>query len=411
MTLGGRTWPFVIIAMLCGCQQLPLNGPAVHDIPAGGSTGLSNPPHMQVYDYAFVDINPAVLDCLIDGETGSVSKTFGGRAYALGVGPGDVLEATIFESSAGGLFTPAAAGNRSGNFVTVPKQTVSNSGTITVPYAGVIEVAGQTVPDIERQIESRLAKRAIEPQVIITMVEQNAGTVSVVGDAIAVSNKIRLSGSGERILDLVSKAGGLKFAPYDAAVMLQRKNRSATVRFPTLIAHPEENVFVQPGDLVYVYRDQRKYVATGAIGAASGGASVAGNQSLVGAVGLFSFDQEHLSLNEAIAKAGGLLDDRADPAQVFLYRIERRKVLESMGVDLSGFAPSQQMIPTVYRANFRDPSSFLYAQRFPMRDKDTIYVGNAQANEFTKFLVYVNTVTGTMSNVAADANIVLHHGP
>jgi polysaccharide export outer membrane protein len=275
----------------------------------------------------------------------------------------------------------------------------------------VIEVAGQTVPDIERQIESRLAKRAIEPQVIITMVEQNAGTVSVVGDAIAVSNKIRLSGSGERILDLVSKAGGLKFAPYDAAVMLQRKNRSATVRFPTLVAHPEENVFVQPGDLVYVYRDQRKFVAAGAIGASSGGASVAGNQSLVGAVGLFSFDQEHLSLNEAIAKAGGLLDDRADPAQVFLYRIERRKVLESMGVDLSGFAPSQQMIPTVYRANFRDPSSFLYAQRFPMRDKDTIYVGNAQANEFTKFLVYVNTVTGTMSNVATDANIVLHHGP
>jgi polysaccharide export outer membrane protein len=366
---------------------------------------------MQVYDYAFVDINPIVLDCLVDSETGSFSKTFGGPAPALRVGVGDVLEATIFESSAGGLFTPAGAGNRMGNFVTVPRQTVSNSGTVTVPYAGVLQVAGQTVPEIERQIESKLASRAIEPQVVLTMVEQNAGTVAVVGDALSVSNTIKLSSSGERILDLVSKVGGLKFPPYDAFVTLQRKNRSATVHFPTLVAHPEENVFVRPGDLVYVYRDQRKYVAAGAIGASTGGASIAGNQTLVGAVGLFSFDQEHLSLNEAIAKAGGLLDDRADPAQVFLYRIERRKVLERMGVDLSGFAPNQEMIPTVYRANFRDPSSFLYAQRFPMRNKDTIYVGNAQANEFTKFLVYVNAVTGTMSGVAADANVVLHHGP
>lgn len=82
-----------------------------------------------------------------------------------------------------------------------------------------------------------------------------------------------------------------------------------------------------------------------------------------------------------------------------------------MGVDLSRFAPNQISIPTVYRANFRDPSSFFFAQSFPMRNRDIIYVGNADANEVTKFLIYVRAVTGTSSGVATDLNIISHQGP
>jgi hypothetical protein len=36
-----------------------------------------------------------------------------------------------------------------------------------------------------------------------------------------------------------------------------------------------------------------------------------------------------------------------------------------------------------------DPSSSLFAQRFPMRDKDAIYVGNAEAIEVSKAFVYL----------------------
>ena len=120
--------------------------------------------------------------------------------------------------------------------------------------------------------------------------------------------------------------------------------------------------------LIYISRNQRKFVAAGAIGATTG-VTLQNSTNFITAVGLFSFDEEHLSLNEALGKAGGLQDNRADPAQAFLYRMERRRRLEGMGVDLSRFAPNQQLIPTVYRADFRDPSSFLLAQRFPMRDK------------------------------------------
>ena len=403
------TWKLFALAMLSGCTQLPLDGPAQQDIVTGASATLANPPHAVVYDYALVDINPIVLDCLANVETDSISKSFGGRAPALRVGVGDVLGVSVFEAS-GGPFAPVVTNNRQqGNFVTIPNLTVDSSGAISVPYAGPVQVAGRTLPEIEREIESKLARRVVEPQVVLSIAEQNAATVTVVGDS--GTNKVRLAGSGERILDMVSKVGGLKFPAYETDVTLQRKKRTATTYLPTLVSNPEENIFVQPDDIIYVSRNQRKFVAAGAIGS-SVGTATNNSQAITGAVvGLFSFDQEHLSLNEAIGKAGGLLDDRADPAQVYIYRIERRKTLEGMGVDLSLFAPNQKLIPTIYRANFRDPSSFLFAQRFAMRNKDTIYVGNAEANEVSKVFAYLRLWTSTAAGVAADANVVRWQGP
>jgi polysaccharide export outer membrane protein len=119
----------------------------------------------------------------------------------------------------------------------------------------------------------------------------------------------------------------------------------------------------------------------------------------------FTFDQERLSLNEAVAKAGGLLDTRADPRQVFLYRLEYRDSLERMGVNLTKFSPGEKLIPTVYRSNYRDPSSFFAAQSFLMRHKDIIYVSNADSIEVTKFLGYVTTITSSVSAVAGDAGL------
>src|SRR5690606_3123197 len=169
-----------------------------------------------------------------------------------------------------------------------------------------------------------------------------------------------------------------------------------TVYFPTLVNKPRENIFVEPGDTLYVYREQQKFVALGALG-------TVGQTS--GLTGQFAFGQERLSLNEAVAKAGGLLDFRANPAQVFLYRVEQRSMLERMHVDLQAFLPEQTMIPVIYRANFRDPSSFFVAQSFPMRHKDVIYVSNAESVEVSKFLDYLLLITAAASGASTDVLI------
>jgi polysaccharide export outer membrane protein len=195
---------------------------------------------------------------------------------------------------------------------------------------------------------------------------------------------------------MISRAAGLKYPGYELFVTLQRDKRRSTVYFPTLVNNPAENIFVAPGDTVYVYREQQKFVAVGALG-------TVGQTS--GLTGQFAFEQEHLSLNEAVARAGGLLDFRANPGQVFLYRLEHREMLERLQIDLGAFPAEQTMIPVVYRANFRDPSSFFFAQSFPMRHKDVIYVSNADAVEVGKFLGYLLLFTSSTSGAVDDVRL------
>jgi polysaccharide export outer membrane protein len=338
-----------------------------------------------------------VLDRVAAVGPESFFKSFGNRrapSVPIRVGVGDVLQVSVFESSAGGLFIPAEAGARPGNFVTFPSQMVDRSGTISVPFAGEVRAAGRSLADIQREIEAKLKKRAVEPQAVVSMAEQNANEVSVVGDVVNGANKFKIRPNGERILDMLSKAGGFRYPGYELFVTLQRGKQNTTVYLPTLVNHPDENIFVEPGDTIYVYREQQKFVAVGALGS-SGQTS--------GLTGLFAFEQERLSLNEAVAKAGGLLDARANPAQVFVYRVEHRQTLEALKVDLRKFPRDQKFIPTIYRANFSDPSSFFFAQSFPIRHKDIIYVANADAVELTKFLGFLRTVTASVAGVTTDA--------
>lgn len=396
MKVKGRIFCALAGALLAACTQLPVDGPHHRDITGSATASLVLDRHTVVVDYALVDINKTVLQYAPDVGPGSFFRTFGagsGPPPVIRVGVGDVVQVSVFESSAGGLFIPAEAGVRPGNFVTLPPQQVDRSGTISVPYAGAIQATGRTLPEIQRDIEGKLSNRAIEPQVVITLTEQNATEAAVVGDVINGANKFRIRLGGERVLDMISRAGGIRFPGYETFVTLQRNKRGATVYFPRLVSNPTENIFVAPGDTLYVYREQQKFVALGALG-------LVGQTS--GLTAQFAFEQERLSLNEAVAKAGGLSDTRANPGQVFLYRIEYRDALEKMGVNLSKFPLEQKSIPTVYRANFRDPSSFFFAQGFSMRHKDIIYVSNADSVEVVKFLDYVRAITSTVSGVAGD---------
>jgi polysaccharide biosynthesis/export protein len=394
----GKIVALIVGTGLVGCTKLPVDGPDYRAISMGATESVTSSRHDIVVDYVLLDINRRVLDNVVTIGPESLFRTFGGGkkgpAPVIRVGVGDVVQVTIFESAAGGLFIPAEAGTRPGNFVTFPSQTVDRSGMIAVPYGGEVRAAGRSIPEIQRDIEQKLASRAIEPQALVTMVEQNATEVAVVGDVVNGANKFRIRQGGERVLDIISRAGGLRYPGYELFVTLQRDNRRATVYFPVLVNGPTENVYVAPGDIIYIYREQQKYVAVGAL---------AGSGQTSGVTGQYAFDQEKLSLNEAVAKAGGLLDTRANPGQVFLYRMEQRETLLAMGVNLQKFPPGQKFIPTVYRANFRDPSSFFFAQGFPMRHKDVIYTSNADSVEVTKFLNFVRTITSTVSGVSGDA--------
>ncbi|MCX7304406.1 MAG: polysaccharide export protein [Hyphomicrobiales bacterium] len=290
------------------------------------------------------------------------------------IGIGDIVSVTIFEASPGGLFIPLESTNSSGNFVNLPDQKVDSAGNISVPYAGSIHAAGQEPAAIQQIIEQRLASRAIEPQAVVSLKSQTSSEVSVLGDVNSPS-KFQINADGERILDVIAKAGGPRQPGYETYVTLQRGKRKATAYFQKLVREPSNNIYVLPNDTIYVYREPHSFTAFGASGEN----------------GRFDFADETINLSDALGKAGGLLDDRANPGAVLVYRTESRKTAARLGVPVEKFEGDP--IPVIYQFNLRDPGGFFMASAFPVRNKDVIYIGNAAIVRYMKFIDVVGATT------------------
>jgi polysaccharide biosynthesis/export protein len=372
------------LVSVAGCTALPSSGPSRQDV-IGNAVVKNNVDDKKArFQYALLDINSNVLPAFDYSVYDSLYKGFGlgNSKPSTDLGVGDVIQITIFEAQAGGLFLPKESISSQGNYVTLPKQTIDAKGQVIVPYAGAVKVTGRSVASAQHEIEQKLANRAIEPQAVITTISSASQNLSVLGD---VNQPAQMAVStGDRVLDIISKAGGLAAPSVESYVTMERGGRKATALFKTVVSNPKENIYVHPSDTIYVERERRTFLAFGATGAS----------------GQYNFEEANLTLGQALAKAGGLLDARADPSQVFLYREVPRKTLEEVGVDVSRF--SGEMVPTVFKANLRDPSMLFAVQKFKMRDNDTIYITNSDSVEITKFLNFVNGISDTHSNVTSD---------
>lgn len=350
-------------------------GPASIDIRSANSTTLP---------FSVVKLDAAAVRIVGKSEPDALAGVFkDSRApSSIRFGIGDLVDVTIFEASAGGLYIPLEAGVRPGNFVTLPEQPVDNDGNISVPYAGLIRAAGRTNVEIQEDIRKKVGKRAIDPQVVVTSSQQRSSLVSVFGE---VRSPVRFpmpySGAQDRMTDAITRAGGITGPGWETWVMLERHGKRATVPFANLVYWPSNNIFVQPGDRIYLYREPMKFMAFGA----------------TGQQGEFTFDAWSISLAQAVAKAGGLLDVQADPGSIFLYRTEPRAVAEQLGVDCSKFGGDT--IPIVFSVSFQDPAGYFLATKLKMRPFDVLYVANAPQVDITKVVTFINAVAVAGDNV------------
>ena len=352
---------------------MPASVPASWDVWAGQHDPKNLP-------YAFVRVTPKVATVLAKAAPRLVSE-FQDRSRPRDIrfGIGDIVSVTIFEASSGGLFIPAEAGIRPGNFVNIPVQAVDVNGNISIPYGGAIRARGRTQVELQQAIVDALKDRAIEPQAIVSIADQRTSLITVLGD---VSRPSRLPAqlTPERMLDAITRAGGTSAPGPDAWVMLERDGRRALSPFGALVYEPANNIFVHPNDIIYVYREPQTFLTFGALG----------NQQQI------PFGTWRITLAEAVAKAGGLNDGTADPASVFLYRGETREVAEAMGIDCSKF--QGPIIPVIYNINFRNPGSYFLATTFEMRNKDVIQVSNSVSTEATKFVNYIRTINSALND-------------
>lgn len=329
--------------------------------------------------FALVTIDANAIDVVAAWHRPSLSAVFGDyrKPIVQKIGVGDSVQINIWEAGAGAIFAAntidrTASGSRAS---TIPEQTVGADGTVNVPYAGRIRVAGKTPREIEEQIVAKLDGRSAQPQAMVTLTKNLSNSVTVTGD-VTNGARVPISPSGDRILDVITTAGGIKAPLNETFVTLSRDGQTLNVPMQTLLANGKENVYVRPGDIVTVMRAPQSFTAIGATG----------RQAHVG------FDAGGITLEEALGKAGGLIDDKADPRGVFVLRYEPNALVSR----LPGVKPhllSRNIVPVVYRIDMSVASSLFHARRFAMRDKDILYVSNAPVTEAEKLLRLVGTLT------------------
>jgi len=262
----------------------------------------------------------------------------------------------------------------------IPDQQVASDGAISIPYAGRIVVAHRTPSEVQHAIEQRLGPKALDPRALVIIKRSAANSVSVAGEAIG-GKRVPLSPGGDRLLQVIAAAGELKVPVHDTFVQLSRGGVTASLPLATLVADPGQDIYAEPGDVVTLVRRPQTFSVFGATGK---------NAAI-------NFTTDRLSLTEALAKAGGLLDDRADPRAVFLFRYEPVSLVEALAQPIATGA-RDGLSPIVYRLDLKEARSYLLARRFPVHDKDIIFVANAEIMPIYRFFQALSQVSGPVQS-------------
>lgn len=379
----------VLLASLSGCAPgvfLPESGPTTHAIKSGPAYVT---PQAAQLPYVLVNLDSRTVPYL-PRDTGAALDfplVETGRSAGL-IGVGDLIGVTIFESGSGGLFLPREPGTRAGNFVNLPSQQVDQAGNISIPYGGLIRAVGRTPTAVQNTIQERLASRALEPQVVVSIIDRRADAVTVVGDVNATAH-FSLDPGGERLLGAIARAGGPKFPAYEEMVTVQRNGQARRALLSDLATDPRKNIEMRAGDSVFISHEPRFFLALGATG-------------LAGGIGLIDrripFGDYHITLADAMAKSGGLQDPLAHAKGVFVYRMEPRENVLALGIDPGASLASK--VATIYVVDLTQPTGMFFAQAFPMHQEDLMYVSNAPATDIAKFLSILGAATGSSSGIA-----------
>src|SRR5262249_24242003 len=149
---------------------------------------------------------------------------------------------------------PAEASVRPGNFISIPPQAVDVNGNISIPYGGSIRARGRTQVELQQAIVDSLKDRAIEPQAVVWVADQQTSLITVIGD-VARPGQIPARLTPVRIVETISRAGGIVGPGPDEWVILERDGRRALSPFGALLSERGNNVYVHPDDIIYVYRE------------------------------------------------------------------------------------------------------------------------------------------------------------
>jgi polysaccharide export outer membrane protein len=297
-----------------------------------------------------------------------------------------VIEISVWEAPPASLFGSAVSEARAGaattRVTTLPEQMVNARGEVNVPFAGKIGAAGRNTAAIEADIVEKLKRKANQPQVLVRLVRNNTANVTVVGE-VDKSLRMPLTDRRERLLDALAAAGGVRQPVNKMTLQLTRGEQVRSMPLDVIIRDPKQNVVLQAGDVVTSLFQSQSFTVLGATGK---------NEEI-------NFEASGITLAQALGRAGGLQDQRADVRGVFLFRFESPAAVDGGGKTLR--TTPEGKVPVIYRIDMADPATFFVAQSFPVQSKDILYVSNSPGADLQKFLNIGGSVVAPLVTLRA----------
>lgn len=372
---------------LPACGLAPTSGPTFRHANNGTVGRVATAP------IKVIDVDDALARSMVAAARSTTFAEALGDGHPAGtiIGRGDAVEISIWEAPPATLFGAAGGDPRmtssaaTARGTTLPEQVVDTDGRVVIPFIGRIMVAGREPKAVEDEIVARLAGKANRPQAIVRLSRNTNTTVTVVGE-VAQTARVPLTPKGERLLDILASVGGTRSPITKTTIQIARAGRVASQPLDAVIRDPRQNIHLQPDDVVTATFQSLSFTALGATGR---------NEEI-------PFEATGITLAQALGRAAGLQDARADAKSVFIFRFEDPAVLGGADGAAVQVAPNGK-VPVIYRINLRDPQMVFVAQSLPVRDKDVLYVSNAPIADVQKF---VNVIYSAILPVATAASVL-----
>jgi polysaccharide export outer membrane protein len=134
---------------------------------------------------------------------------------------------------------------------TVP---VRPDGRISLPLLNEVQAAGLTPSQLRASLMAKLVEYMPTPEVSVIVREVHSNKISVLGE-VRKAGRYEIS-QRATVLDAVALAGGFNDFARRTKLVIMRQEGTGTKRIPInynrIVAEEEDNVILQPGDIVVV---------------------------------------------------------------------------------------------------------------------------------------------------------------
>jgi polysaccharide biosynthesis/export protein len=349
-----------VASLTAGCSTMPAFGPDAEAIYQASIQGTNSA--ADILPFEVVNVTAATLPAHSQ-STALFPAAFRNQQYLSAdetIGLGDLLEIRIWEVAEDGLF--ATAGNRE----TTLNVQVSNSGQITVPYAGAVDARGLTSTQLRSLLLERYQGRAVEPEIAVSITGTEGRSATLLGD-VRNPGRLTIPPRGIRLLDLIAESGGAAITPWETLVSVQRGSASGTLKLADVIPSQANNIVILPGDIVNVAHQPRRFSVYGGVSRPSN----------------IAIPTSEANLAYLLAEVGGLNDRVAQARSVFVFR-----------------PGSTSKTAIAYQLDFSRPDALLLANSFRLEPTDITYVASADAADFQRFVtILLSPLLGTSATI------------